>query len=270
MAKQISYIKSQLEQNKEYFIQKYSVAAGEYYAPHWHDFFELEIVLYGTGEHIHNNQKYFLERGSAYLMSYYDFHEFKATSDMQILKIQFNEHILSQELVNFITLSHKRFCCTLGEAQTTHAEKCFFEIRFEEQSGLAFSKLMIKNLITEQIVDIIRTSVCEENIVVPTLLQKAVGYIHNHFRENLSLKELAFNCNVTPNYLGTNFSKIMCVSFSDYLNTVRIRHACNLLTTTDLTVKEIAFSSGYNSVEHFVYTFKKRLNLTPLEYRKNK
>lgn len=269
MSKQINRVQSQLKQNKNYYIEKYSIAEGSYFAPHWHDYFELEIVLYGSGEHIHNNKKYFLERGSAYLMSYYDFHEFKATSDMQILKIQFNEHVLPQGLVNFINLSNSRFCCLLGEAQTVRAEKRFAEIEYEERGGLVFSELLIKNLVTDIIVDIIRTTSNETNAVVPSLLQKAVGYIHNHFRENLSLKILADYCVVTPNYLGANFSKLMGVSFSDYLNTIRIRHACNLLTTTDLTVKEIAFSSGYNSVEHFVYTFKKKLCCTPLEYRKN-
>lgn len=67
---------------------------------------------------------------------------------------------------------------------------------------------------------------------------------------------------VTPNYLGMLFSKRMGVSFSDYLNTVRLRVACNLLAQTELSVKEIAFASGYNSFEHFEYTFKKTFLLT--------
>ena len=56
--------------------------------------------------------------------------------------------------------------------------------------------------------------------------------------------------------------------FSEYVNTARIKYACNLLTTTDLSVKEIAFSSGYNSVEHFMYVFKKKTADTPANYRK--
>ena len=269
MAKRIDRIESQLKQNKNYFVQKYSISAGSYFAPHWHDYFELEIVLYGSGEHIYNNKKYYLDRGSTYLMSYYDFHEFKATSDMQIIKIQFNEHILPDELVNFITLNNSRFCCGLGEAQILRAEKRFAEIEYEEKTDLIFNELMIKNLVSDIIIDIIRAAQGESNAVVPSLIQKAVGYIHNNFRHGLSLKKIADYCIVTPNYLGANFSRVMGVSFSDYLNTVRIRHACNLLTTTDLTVKEIAYSSGYNSVEHFAYTFKKKLCCTPLEYRKN-
>lgn len=268
MSKQINRVQSQLKQNKNYYAQKYFIDKGSYFAPHWHDYFELEIVLSGSGEHIYNNKKYILERGSAYLMSYYDFHELRAVSDMQTLKIQFNDHILPQELAKYITFNNNRFCCDLGEMQTANAEKCFSKLEYEEKSGLIFSNLMIKNLITDIIVNIIRTSSPDGSDVVPSLLQKAVGHIHNHFRENLSLKTLADTCMVTPNYLGSNFSKLMGMSFSDYLNTVRIRHACNLLESTDLTVKEIAFSSGYNSVEHFAYTFKKKLNLTPLEFRK--
>ena len=121
--------------------------------------------------------------------------------------------------------------------------------------------MLIKNLIAEIIITVIRNSTQDENTVIPTLLQNAVAYIHNNFREQITLNGLARYCNVTPNYLGAQFSKKMGISFSDYLNTVRLRYACNLLDGTNLSCKEIAFACGYNSVEHFVYTFKKTCSM---------
>ena len=268
MSKRINKFKSSLQYDKDYYIEKRNIKAGEYFSLHWHDYFELEIVLHGSGEHIYNNTHYMLSRGSLYLMSFYDFHELTADEDMQILKLQFNENVLPPQLNDFLFLSHKRFCCAVDENELLHIIKLFDILKREEDKGGLFSDMLIKNLITEIIITVIRNSSHNTNTVVPTRLQEAVAYIHNNFREQLSLSSLAKHCNVTPNYLGLQFSQKMNISFSDYLNTVRLRYACNLLDGTDLSSKEIAFASGYNSVEYFGYIFKKTLGSSPLEYRK--
>ncbi|MBR5472942.1 MAG: helix-turn-helix transcriptional regulator [Clostridia bacterium] len=268
MSKQIDKYKSSLQYDKDYYIEKRFIKAGEYFAPHWHDYFELEFILDGCGEHIYNNTKYTLSRGSIYLMSFYDFHELTAKTDMNVLKLQFNENVLPNGLNDFLFLSRNRFCCAVDENETMHIIKLFDILKREENGAGLFSEMLIKNLIAEIIITVIRNSAQDENTVVPTLLQNAVAYIHNNFREQITLNGLARYCNVTPNYLGAQFSKKMGISFSDYLNTVRLRYACNLLDGTNLSCKEIAFACGYNSVEHFVYTFKKKLNCTPIGYRK--
>lgn len=268
MSKKIIKYDSSLQKNKDYYIEERFISKGEYFTPHWHDYFELEIVLAGVGEHIYNNTKYTLSRGSIYLMSFYDFHELSAKDDMQILKLQFNENILPVELNDYLFLSHNRFCCEVDENEIQHIIKLFSILKREEQRGGLFSEMLIKNLIAEIIITVIRNSSQNENTVISSLLQNAVAYIRNNFRKPLSLNVLAKHCNVTPNYLGVQFTKKMGTSFSDYLNTVRLRYACNLLDSTDLTVKEIAFASGYNSVEHFGYTFKKILGDSPLNYKK--
>lgn len=269
MSKQIIKYDSSLQQNKDYYIEERFITKGEYFSPHWHDYFELEIVLDGAGEHIYNNTNYTLGRGSIYLMSYYDFHELSAQEDMKILKLQFNENVLPRELNDFLFLSHNRFCCGVDEKEMQHIIKLFDILKREEQRGGLFSEMLIKNLIAEIIITVIRNSSQSENTVIPSLLQDAVAHIRNNFREPLSLSNLAKHCNVTPNYLGVQFTKKMGISFSDYLNTVRLRYACNLLDSTDLTVKEIAFACGYNSVEHFGYIFKKSLGESPLNYKKH-
>jgi len=269
MSKQINKFESLLQQNKDYYIEHRFINKGEYFAPHWHNYFELEIVLSGSGEHIYNNTNYTLERGSIYLMSYYDFHELSAKEDIQILKLQFNENVLPKSLNDFLFLSHSRFCCTVDENEMEHIVKLFEILKREERRGGLFSEMLIKNLIAEIIITVIRNSTQDKNTVIPSLLQNAVAYIHNNFRESLTLGDLARHCNVTPNYLGVQFTKKMGISFSDYLNTVRLRYACNLLDGTHLTVKEIAFACGYNSVEYFGYIFKKSLGTSPLNYKKH-
>ena len=270
MEKHILRVESNLPAHKDHYYVRSFIPAKEHYGVHWHDYFELEIVLSGSGSHIYNNTHYTLQRGSVYLMSFYDFHELTADTDMQILQLQFNENVLPPQLNDFLVLSRNRFCCTMNEEQLSHITKLFEILGQEEKQGGLFGDMLVKSLIAEIVIAVVRTATREVSAVIPGRLQRAVAYIHNHFRENITLKAVSAYCSVTPNYLGAQFTNKIGLSFSDYLNTVRLRYACNLLDGTDLSGKEVAFASGYNSVEYFGYIFKKTMGVSPLEYRKKR
>lgn len=269
MSRVIQRIQSDLNQGENYFVTRRSVRAGETYPPHWHDYFEFELVLEGRGTQIYNGTEYALERGTVSLMSYYDFHALHFQADTKLLKLQFNEQMLPKELNEFIFLSRNRFCCSLSEEETEEMIRWMELIEAESRDRRQFYDCMVRNAISSLMVTMLRRMAPQPSAAAPSLLQKAVAYVHGHFRENISLTQVAAACSVTPNYLGKRFSEWMGLSFSEYLNTVRLRHACNLLSGTDLSVREIARSSGYGSIEYFEYSFKRRLSCTPLAFRQN-
>ena len=70
--------------------------------------------------------------------------------------------------------------------------------------------------------------------------------------------------------MGHLFKTEIGYTFHEHLNILRLKYACRLLWTSDMTVKEIAFASGYSSVEYFQYAFKKTMRITPNQYRTQK
>ena len=266
----IKHIRSDLPSGQHYCATRPEITEGTVVSPHWHDYFELEVVLDGSGEQIYNGARYELKRGTVSLLSYYDFHALRFFSDTKLLKIQFNETMLPKELSDRLFLSQNRFCCALSEEETGEVIRLMEQIRREDAVRSQFYELMVRNAIASLTVMLLRKTASTSSPAMPSLIQRAVAYVHTRFREDVSLTQAAEACAVTPNYLGKRFAQWMGVSFSDYLNTVRLRHACHLLTGTDLSVKEIAFSSGYHSVEHFEYRFKKTLNCTPMAFRRSR
>ena len=269
MKQTIKWIQSNLNQGENYCVTRREVRAGHSVSPHWHDYFEFEIVLDGRGEQIYNGTRYALERGTVSLMSYYDFHALHFQSDTKLLKLQFNEQMLPKELNEFIFSSRNRFCFSLSEDELQEMIGWMELIEAESRDRLRFHDCMVRNAISTLVVILLRKISPLPTIATPSILQKAIAYAHTHFRENISLTQVASYCAVTQNYLGKRFSEWMGVSFSEYLNTVRLRYACSLLSSTDLHVREIAISSGYSSIEYFEYIFKKKLSCTPLEYRRS-
>lgn len=100
------------------------------------------------------------------------------------------------------------------------------------------------------------------------VLAKIEAHIREHYTENLSLKLLGEQFYMNSAYLGQIFKKHYGVSFSDYLNQLRIDEAERLLRRTDHKVYEIAEQVGYRDSDYFISRFEKIKGETPAQYRK--
>jgi AraC family transcriptional regulator, transcriptional activator of pobA len=84
-----------------------------------------------------------------------------------------------------------------------------------------------------------------------------------------SIKELASNLTVHPNYLSTVIKEESGKSASDWIQDRTFSEAQALLSNDTKSISEIAFALGFTDSTHFAKFFKKKSNLTPLEYRKS-
>ena len=89
----------------------------------------------------------------------------------------------------------------------------------------------------------------------------------NYF-ENLTLVNVAQKVGITAGYLSTLFLQKVDKGFVDYLNELRIDHACTYLQQDYLKTYEIAYKVGFNDEKYFSKVFKKIIGQSPSEYRK--
>lgn len=101
------------------------------------------------------------------------------------------------------------------------------------------------------------------------LVERAMEYVAEHYYENLMLTEVAEKVGVTAGYLSTLFQKQFEKGFVDYLNEIRIDHACTYLQQNYLKTYEIAYKVGFNDEKYFSKVFKKIMGQSPTEYRKS-
>lgn len=90
-------------------------------------------------------------------------------------------------------------------------------------------------------------------------------YIGEHYNEDLSLTLMARKTNLGSNYFGTLFKRETGVSLTDYINTMRINRAKELLAN-GCQVQEVTYLVGFNSISYFSRLFKKMTNRSPKEY----
>jgi len=93
-------------------------------------------------------------------------------------------------------------------------------------------------------------------------------YMTEHFKNDISLEEIASVACLSTGAFCRYFKKRTKKSFSQFLNEIKVAHACELLLNIDLSVTAIGFNCGFNSLTNFNRQFKQVMQLTPGEYRK--
>jgi two-component system response regulator YesN len=101
-----------------------------------------------------------------------------------------------------------------------------------------------------------------------SMIQDAKDYIHaNYNDEGMSLNQVAAYVNVSPNHFSTVFRQETGENFIEYLTSVRLEHAKEMLRTTSRKTSEIGYEVGYKDPHYFSSLFKKVEGMTPKEYR---
>lgn len=97
----------------------------------------------------------------------------------------------------------------------------------------------------------------------------AKSYINEHFQSELTLDILAEKTNMSPFHFTRVFSKETGFTPHQYLIKTRLSAAKFLLNSSEMSIKDIAFSTGFNSESNFCTTFKKWESITPSQYRQD-
>ena len=105
------------------------------------------------------------------------------------------------------------------------------------------------------------------NRAEPVAIWKARKYIDEHSREELSLTRVAKAVNMNANYLSENFKQVTGIKFVDYVAHARFKNACDLLRNSRLSISEIAFAVGFQSLSQFNRVFKRFSGESPTQYR---
>ena len=108
------------------------------------------------------------------------------------------------------------------------------------------------------------------NRAEPVAIWKARKFIEEHSSEELSLKRVAKVVNMNANYLSENFKRVTGLNFVEYVARTRFATACDLLRNGDLSISEIAFAAGFQSLSQFNRVFKKFSGKSPTQYRRAK
>lgn len=230
--------------------------------PHWHLECELIHIEEGCATVSNNNQKYTLHAGDAIFLDSGDIHYIKSDADCILSMALFDSSI-----IHGIQKKHR-----LKSALLTHPypiEPCFSKIREELSGRKPFFELQICEYITSLMIQIFR----EEEILDRHCANEnsSIANYKNLLDEieekcsYITFQDAAAFMGLSEPYFSRFFRKISGMTFSQYLNTVRLEKAIKLLQNNEqkMSMTEIADRCGFDTIRHFNRVFKDITGMSP-------
>lgn len=233
---------------------------------HWHNYFEIEIVLNGRARHYLNGDEYEINRGEAHILTPVDYHGIITLDDkMTIWHVAFDESMLSDKQLYEMLSPDTKKTLRLPEKEleriSTLASLLMDECEQKENN-------CVKEMFDCFLCVLLRQATTHSTTAnYVDSMTRALSYLEIHFRENPSLKEVAETAGFHPNYFSELFKKMTGTSYITRLNQLRVSYAQNLLAR-GASVASACFDSGFGSLSNFQHVFTAQCGLPPSEYRK--
>lgn len=246
----------------------------EIYTPaHWHRSVEINYILEGQMSGIVNGKERVLTPGEFLFVNSGDIHETNY--------VERNDHLIAVTILisfDYITKWLPDFCnyyFLLPETIYGKIGNICGQIGKVYKMQQQFYELQVTTLLQQLLHLLFTTSLTTKQNSIYIKQQKkfdkvrtAIDHINGHFREDITLDELACLSGFAPAYFSRYFRQQTGTTFYTYLNHVRLHNALLELLQENGSTTECALNNGFPNVKSFIETFKKVYHCTPGQYKK--
>lgn len=240
---------------------------------HWHESLELLFVLAGEVSVLAGDIQTTLQQDDMLLINSNVIHELHSDDCVMIaVQVKLSKFDLPQDLLQ--TLYFNCNSTDSDKREKFRGIKQIIASMLQSNAGgvsLFHSRSLAYRLLSELVENFkVEKPAAEANTLKHLdRLNGILRYISEHYKEQLTLNQLADQCHLSAPYLSSFFERYMGINFSTYYTNLRLDHAVQDLLHTDIPVEQIAANNGFSDPRAFVRAFKKRYNEVPSAYRKN-
>ncbi len=242
---------------------------------HWHEHYELEYILAGSGTHTVNGKSHPMRAGNLHFIVPTDFHELHVDTPLTMIKIVFDESSISQSVFDTLKLDVNLTNLTLTEKERAQFEALFV---VSEGQAQAFEGSQHYTRISKNLLECLLLNLSEiamrilpsnaESEESESDIHEVLVYLRRNFKKPISLSTVAEYSHFSTSHLSRLFHKTMGVTFKEYLTELRMNFAAKCLQNTDASVTEICYEAGFGSLSGFITEFRRRFGLSPTAYKR--
>src|SRR5690606_14096350 len=135
-------------------------------------------------------------------------------------------------------------------------------------SNIEYSNITLWQLLNSFLYQKYLVEVGRKNDLKSNLVQASIEFMREHIDNSLKVSDISQHFNYSPSHYSSIFKNETGYSPTHYFNHLKIQKACQFLSFSSLSIKEISFSLGFSDPLYFSRLFKKTMNVSPSEYRK--
>ncbi len=269
--------KIHLEQSESFACRLYKTPQFE---TNWHRHEEYELILIteGNGTAMIGDFVGEYKKGDVFFLASNLPHWFRKHQPKMIgcaLVIHFTKSIFGEtitalpELKNINQLLQKNNGILLDKKLKKETTELMLQIH--QNNG--FKRLIqllecLQKIANSNLYKIITKDFTDDSNKVNPAIEKIIDFSFRNYLNPISLKDVAAIADMSIPTFCRFFKKNIKKPYFDFLQDIRISHACKLLTNTNKPIMDICYESGYNSWAHFSKQFKQTKQMTPSAYRK--
>lgn len=249
---------------------------GSYVTPHWHNSLEIVYVMEGSITVIMGNQRKTIFENQFIIVNSRTIHAVSSTKNRAFV-LQIPLQFIRKLVPNIDTLIFhvNMYPSTLIEqTRFEKISKIFQEMYLAydvrpDAYLLRFYSLLYDLLyvLIHSYSESIAQQQMERHKKYLDRLKKIIDYIHENYKEQITVKNIADLLCYNVDYLSRFFRKYMGMSIIDYIYTIRINHVYHDIISTDLTIKHIFEIHGCTNYHVAMKYFKQRYQCTPKQKR---
>jgi YesN/AraC family two-component response regulator len=246
---------------------------------HYHPEYELTLITKGTGKRLVGDHQETFHSGDLVLLGPNVPHtwssEPKKREKVSAVVIQFTEELVSylfryhefRHIEKLLQQSYQGLSFSNRRSKDLHEK---IKMLTHAHGVQRFIKLLeVLELLSKSPSSTLISSFFRHDKVekYEKRLNKVLGYIHQHSAESITLSQAASTIGLSASAFSKFIKRSLNTTFSDYLNEIRIAQACQWLSSSDKTIKEIAYHTGFSSLTYFNRVFKKKKGMSPKMFR---
>ncbi len=237
---------------------------------HRHAYYEIELIVNGSGTHIINGNAYEERTGDIFIMRLTDFHEFVHTKETENWVIEIPTSYVSGDIANMMMQVNGDIVTNLTNGDFEKAKSIYCMIEEVKDKKEKFYDLLKQHLTLSLILFILDRT--DKNISKSASNDERLYAIIEYINANIAQPELSINSiaakfYISRSYLSAFFKKNMGITLSAYLRKIRLSNAAMQLASTNKKVMDISVDSGFNSLTTFLREFKKEYGISPSDMR---
>lgn len=239
---------------------------------HGHQHFIMTLITHGHGVQTLNGEEIPFAKDDLFLLSPADFHSNALTDceSYEYYRLCFSYELLDSRLSGLFAADTLPLHLHLSADCAARAVEIFEQLTDESENGQnrIGHKIYLQTLAEQLLIFVLRQLPAPTATTFSTPINRALGYVYDHFHEPISVADAAAIAGYTPNYFNSCFRYQIGIPFGEYLRNMRLSYAENLLRASEMPVTEIAFESGFSSLSHFSRSFREKYGCSPQDHRK--
>lgn len=237
------------------------------YPSHLHNVFELEYVINGEATVFIDGKPISIRAKSLKLTTPLDIERVTLrTPVLTIINVNFTENFINPKIMPLLSS---------GFIVDNVGDMLINMLIDEFESQRPYNLICQSNILNLILLDALRKKNSNASIEREVnkskhgIAHQVANYIHIHYREPLTLKEIANHFSYTQNHLNKLFLSTFDTTIMKYLSKTRIDQVEKLLVCSDMSVTQICIECGFSSISTFFRIFKEYNKMSPKEYRDN-